>query len=154
MANQEPGPIRVRTRQSNRKSVRLLFCQRLAKKCLTHLCDVRTSVNFPKRDNDHARIHDNNIALIRLDRGQSEGITVPTAEIATPAEQAADSNLLKLLIVDDERAVRESCREVAEALGFHTTITDSPKHCCRILDGTNVDVIPWASVRVAREKLR
>jgi hypothetical protein len=34
--------------------------QRLAKKCVTRLCDVRTSVNFPKRDNDHARIHDNN----------------------------------------------------------------------------------------------
>ena len=64
------------------------------------------------------RIH-NNIALIRLERGQSEGITVLTTEIATPAEQAADSNLLNLLIVDDERAVRESCREVAEALGFH-----------------------------------
>ena len=66
---------------------------------------------------------------------------MPTAEIATTAEQAADSNLLNLLIVDDERAVRESCREVAEALGFHTTIADSPEHCSRILDSTNVDVV-------------
>ena len=112
-----------------------------SKKCLTHLCDVRTSVNFPKRDNEHAHIHDNDIALIRPDHGQSEGITVLTAEIVTPAEQAADSNLLNLLIVDDDRAVRESCREVAEALGFHTTIADSPEHCSRILDSTNVDVV-------------
>ena len=64
-----------------------------------------------------------------------------TAEIATPAEQAADSNLLNLLIVDDERAVRASCREVAEALGSHTTIADSPEHCSRLLDSTNVDVV-------------
>ena len=86
------------------------------------------------------RIH-NNIALIRLERDQSEGITVPTTEIATPAEQAADSNLLNLLIVDDERAERESCRKVAEALGFHTTIADSPEHCSRLLDSTDVDVV-------------
>ena len=64
-----------------------------------------------------------------------------TAEIATPAEQTRDSNLLNLLIVDDERSVRESCREVADALGFRTTIADSPEHCYRMLDSTNVDVV-------------
>jgi hypothetical protein len=51
----------------------------------------------------------------------SEGMTVLTAEIARPTEQNADSNLLNLLIVDDERPVRESCKEVANALGFHTS---------------------------------
>ena len=64
-----------------------------------------------------------------------------TAETEMPVEQNADSNLLNLLIVDDERTVRESCREVADALGFHTTIADSPEHCYRALDGTNVDVV-------------
>ena len=52
-----------------------------------------------------------------------------------------DSNLLNLLIVDDERSVRESCREVAQTLGFATRIADSPEHCYRILDGSNVDVV-------------
>ena len=64
-----------------------------------------------------------------------------TAEIATPTEQNADSNLLNLLIVDGERSVRESCKEVANALGFHTSVADSPERCYRILDSTNVDVI-------------
>ena len=53
----------------------------------------------------------------------------------------ADTNLLNLLIVDDERSVRESCREVAIALGFNTQIADSPEHAYRILDSTNVDVV-------------
>ena len=64
-----------------------------------------------------------------------------SAEIETPNEQAADSNLLNLLIIDDERSVRESCREVADALGFHTSIADSPEHGYRTLDSTNVDVV-------------
>src|SRR6516225_7628209 len=68
-------------------------------------------------------------------------MAVLTAEIATPTEQNADSNLLNLLIVDDERSVRESCKEVANALGFNTSVADSPEHCVRILDSTNVDVV-------------
>jgi two-component system response regulator HydG len=68
-------------------------------------------------------------------------MAVLTAEIETPNEQAADSNLLNLLIIDDERSVRESCREVADALGFHTSIADSPEHGYRTLDSTNVDVV-------------
>jgi DNA-binding NtrC family response regulator len=68
-------------------------------------------------------------------------MTVLIAEATSTAEQNAESNLLNLLIVDDERSVRESCREVAEALGFHTSIADSPEHSYRILDSTNVDVV-------------
>ena len=41
-----------------------------------------------------------------------EGPAVLTTETAATAEPNADTNLLNLLIVDDERSVRESCREV------------------------------------------
>ena len=41
-----------------------------------------------------------------------EGLAVLTTETAPTAEPNADTNLLNLLIVDDERSVRESCREV------------------------------------------
>jgi DNA-binding NtrC family response regulator len=68
-------------------------------------------------------------------------LAVLTAEMVSLNESNADSNLLNLLIVDDERCVRESCREVAIALGFHTHIADSPEHCYRVLDTTNVDVV-------------
>ena len=74
-------------------------------------------------------------------RCQEEGPTVLTVETESHAVQNADSNLLNLLIVDDERSVRESCREVAQTLGFATRIADSPEHCYRILDGSNVDVV-------------
>jgi len=69
-----------------------------------------------------------------------EALTVLTAETVSLDEQTADTNLLNLLIVDDERSIRESCREVATTLGFNTYIADSPEHCYRVLDTTNVDV--------------
>jgi len=70
-----------------------------------------------------------------------EGLTVLTVEPVSAVEPIADTNLLNLLVVDDERSVRESCREVAIALGFNTQIADSPEHCYRVLDATNVDVV-------------
>lgn len=64
-----------------------------------------------------------------------------TSEAEPHNLQNADANLLNLLIVDDERSVRESCRDVAQTLGFTTRIADSPEHCYRVLDSSNVDVV-------------
>ena len=72
---------------------------------------------------------------------RKEGPAVQAIESEMHVAPNAEANLLNLMIVDDERAVRESCREVAEALGFTTRVADSPEHCYRILDGTNVDVV-------------
>ena len=72
---------------------------------------------------------------------QEEGRTVLTSEIEPHVAPNADTNLLNLLIVDDERAVRESCRDVSQTLGFATRVADSPDHCYRILDTMNVDVV-------------
>jgi len=70
-----------------------------------------------------------------------EVFAVLTAETNSLEEQTADINLLNLLIVDDERSIRESCREVAVSLGFNTYVADSPERCYRALDTTNVDVV-------------
>lgn len=70
-----------------------------------------------------------------------EALIVLTAETVSLWEKTADTNLLNLLIVDDESSIRESCREVATDLGFNTNIADSPEHCYRVLDTTNVDVV-------------
>ncbi len=72
---------------------------------------------------------------------QEEGRAVLTSETERHVAPNADANLLNLLIVDDERSVRESWKEVSETLGFTTRIADSPEHCYRILDSTNVDVV-------------
>src|SRR6185369_15831010 len=59
----------------------------------------------------------------------------------TPEVERADANLLNLLIVDDERAIRDGCREVAQQIGFQTYIADNAEHAFRVLDNTSVDVV-------------
>src|SRR5213075_2058211 len=49
--------------------------------------------------------------------------------------------LLNLLIVDDERTVREACREAAAALGYRTTGAESAEHALRVIDAHNIDVV-------------
>jgi len=48
---------------------------------------------------------------------------------------------LNLMIVDDERAVREICREVAQSLGFNAMVADSAEQTYRLLDSQAVDVV-------------
>jgi two-component system response regulator HydG len=55
--------------------------------------------------------------------------------------QLEGANLLNLMIVDDERAIREACREVAQSLGFNTYVADSAEHSYRMLDTQGVDVV-------------
>jgi DNA-binding NtrC family response regulator len=50
-------------------------------------------------------------------------------------------NLLNLMIVDDERAVRDVCREVAQTLGFNTSVAESAEHAYRLLEAQNTDVV-------------
>ena len=65
-----------------------------------------------------------------------------TAEATLPSTpQIEGANFLNLLIVDDERAVREACREVAQSLGYNSFVADSAEHAYRILDSQNIDAI-------------
>jgi DNA-binding NtrC family response regulator len=59
----------------------------------------------------------------------------------TVQEATTETNLLNLLIVDDERVVREGCRDVAQALGFSTHTAENAEQAYKILDATSVDVI-------------
>ena len=55
--------------------------------------------------------------------------------------QIEGANFLNLIIVDDERAVREACREVAQSLGFNTFVADSAEHAFRVMDAHAADVV-------------
>jgi DNA-binding NtrC family response regulator len=55
--------------------------------------------------------------------------------------QIEGANFLNLMIVDDERAVREVCREVAQSLGFNTQVADSAEHAYRHLESESIDVV-------------
>src|ERR1700685_3609201 len=59
--------------------------------------------------------------------------------IAMPRTMAA--NYLNLLIVDDERSIREACREVAMSLGFLVHVADSAEHAYRILQTQSIDAV-------------
>jgi DNA-binding NtrC family response regulator len=81
----------------------------------------------------------------------TSGIDLPvlrepnTPEIASiassPRREIAEANLLNLLIVDDERSIRDGCREVAQGLGFTTYIADNAEHAYRVIDTASIDVL-------------
>src|SRR2546430_13971186 len=49
--------------------------------------------------------------------------------------------LLNLLIVDDERAVREAAREAALVLGYRAAASDSADQAMRLLESQSIDVV-------------
>jgi len=67
-------------------------------------------------------------------------MTSATAHAFNPPQLEA-ANLLNLVIVDDERAVRDVCREVAQSLGFNTMVAESAEHAYRLLEAQAVDVV-------------
>src|SRR5512146_513018 len=66
--------------------------------------------------------------------------TLSVSPIAANARQA-EPNLLNLLIIDDERAIRDGCREVAQTLGFTTYVADNSEHAFRIIETASIDVL-------------
>jgi len=65
---------------------------------------------------------------------------IATEEVAV-VEHPVEANLLNLLVVEDERTVRECCREVARSLGFHVLTAASREEAELALEGTNPDVL-------------
>ncbi len=59
----------------------------------------------------------------------------------TTTPQFEPANFLNLLIIDDERAIREACREVAQSLGYTTHIADSAEQAYRMLDLQGFDAV-------------
>jgi len=55
--------------------------------------------------------------------------------------ETARADLLNLLVVDDERSVRDGCREVAQSLGFSTFVAEKAEHAYRVLEAQNIDVV-------------
>jgi DNA-binding NtrC family response regulator len=66
---------------------------------------------------------------------------VLTTETVTPLQRSSENGLLNLLIVDEERNVRNSCREIAQSLGFATQVAETIEHAYTTLDTAHVDVV-------------
>jgi len=65
--------------------------------------------------------------------------TAVLSPLATP--QIEPANFLNLLVVDDERSIREACREVAQSLGFTAYAADSAEHAYRLLETQSFDAV-------------
>ena len=63
------------------------------------------------------------------------------SHLASPPVQIEGANFLNLLIVDDDRTIREACREVAQSLGFSTQVAESAEQAYRLLDSQSADAI-------------
>jgi two-component system response regulator HydG len=68
-------------------------------------------------------------------------LTASTAPALSHALQLQGANFLNLLILDDDRAVREAAREVAHSLGFSTHIAESAEQAYRTLDSHGIDAV-------------
>src|SRR5687768_2798239 len=64
---------------------------------------------------------------------------MPSVMSSTEAEPAAE--LLNLLVVDDERPLREACREVGRTLGFDAEVADDASEAWRALERQSFDVV-------------
>ncbi len=71
--------------------------------------------------------------------------------IATATPQIEPANFLNLLIVDDERSIREACREVAQSLGFTTFVADFAEHAYRFSTPKPSTPFCWICACPARE---
>jgi len=59
----------------------------------------------------------------------------------TTLPQIQPANFLNVLIVDDERSIREACREIAHSLGFSAHIADSAEQAFRALELQAFDLV-------------
>ena len=65
-----------------------------------------------------------------------------TIEVPFPiTTQVERANFLNLVIIDDERSVREACREVAQSLGFNAFVADSAEHGYRMIENHSADAV-------------
>src|SRR5947209_1258326 len=61
--------------------------------------------------------------------------------MSLPATQLQPANFLNLLIVDDERSIREACREVAQSLGYTASVADCAEQAYRVLELQSFDAV-------------
>ena len=64
-----------------------------------------------------------------------------TMEVTLNRKQIAGAELLNLLVVDDEKAVRESCREAAQVNGFNTFVAESAEQAYKLLEAQPIDIV-------------
>ncbi len=70
-----------------------------------------------------------------------KSMTAAIAPTFTSTKPIASPPLLHLLIVEDERSIRDTCRDVASTLGYRPVAAESPEQALRILEGQDIDAV-------------
>src|SRR5690242_13276307 len=65
----------------------------------------------------------------------------PTAFAMTAARPIETPTLLNLLIVDEERSLRDACREIASLLGYRASAAESAEQALRMAETQSIDVV-------------
>src|SRR3954465_14859775 len=65
----------------------------------------------------------------------------PEDLMASPQPKPIAAAPLHVLVIDDEKPVRASCRVVAESLGFHTHVAENAGNAYKVLESENIDVV-------------
>jgi two-component system response regulator HydG len=65
----------------------------------------------------------------------------PTTSVAQTMAPTEAQTFLNLLIVDEDRFVREACREAAQSLGYLAKATDSTDQAFWLVESENIDVV-------------
>lgn len=58
-----------------------------------------------------------------------------------PIHSGRQAPVANLLVVDDERAIREGCREAAQSIGFNAFSAESAESAYKLLELQNIDVV-------------
>jgi DNA-binding NtrC family response regulator len=66
---------------------------------------------------------------------------IPSTSVPRPALSVESPAPLHVLIVDDERAVREGCGDAATSLGHHITVTDTVERAFWIVGSEAIDCV-------------
>jgi DNA-binding NtrC family response regulator len=64
-----------------------------------------------------------------------------TAAALNPPVPIQGANFLNLLILDEDRAIREAATEVGHSLGFSTHVADSVDQALRLLESASIDAV-------------
>ena len=83
---------------------------------------------------------DRNLLPGRTSRGE-RSYPMQTVEAESPRKQIPGADLLSVLVIDDEKAVRESCRDAAQLNGFNTAVAESAEQAYKLLDTFRADII-------------
>src|SRR6266404_8528365 len=80
-------------------------------------------------------MHAQEFDVIPIQNGNDDLMTKRSFIASPPAAT------LNVLVIDDEKSIRDGCRQAAEGLGFHTAVAENAGNAYKAMESQNVDVV-------------